>query len=113
MDSHEYAGKLREAAAFLESRPVFALYSDRVGDVYLPYYDKEVFVAAARALGTLDKTIDECHYTVVPVACPMLHVFAPRSTVCRKVQDVKYECEPLLSDDEAAALGTEAVTNGA
>lgn len=113
MDSHEYALELKKAAEFLLSRPrldKMATYTE-VPSIYLTYYSKEEFIAAVRAMGAGEKQIDDSEVTFIPRGAPVLRLSAARSLCCRKIQDEKWECEPLLSDDETAALGTEAVAS--
>ena len=106
MTSHEYADTLDAMAKVLRDRPAFPV-PDNMKTTWMPYYgDKEGFIAAVRALGAGRKELDENYYAFYP-ACfdGTLRVYADRSAVCRKVQDVKWECEPLLSDEEAASIG--------
>ena len=106
MTSHEYADSLVHLAAALRSRPEFTV-SDHMRTQWLSYFaDKEGFLAAARALGSGRKDVDKDYFSFYP-ACTdgCLRVYINREAVCRKVQDEKWECEPLLSEDEVAAVG--------
>lgn len=115
MNSHEYAGKLRELAAQLEAAPSFKLpnYSTdhyrNSGLENLRYYEeKEPFLAAVRAIGKGRKVVDDRYYNFV-VADGLLHLSVNREAVCRIVkpaQPAEYDCEPLLSQAEEAQLTT-------
>lgn len=114
MKSHEYAHKLQELAQFLLDRPEF-----NVGDYSAPYLyihadnKKEMFLDAVRALkpGTKKYAVDNIEFT--PTRGPKdvtIRVEAYRSTVCRKIRDAEYECEPLLDhlDEEEVDAAVEA-----
>lgn len=108
MKSHEYANKLREAAEFLLSK----------GDVELDYGPhmyvsmsgrKEDFLAAVKAFGPGEKKYDPdgnaYPYVYFTPTGQFFTLSINRDSVCRKVQDVKWECEPLLSAEEEAQVG--------
>lgn len=106
MNSHELAQKLRDAAEDLAQRPVFEIpqYADpRISVSY--YGDKEKFLAAVKALGSGKKVTSDYHVTFEH---GMLHPFINRDAVCRKVQEEKWECEPLLTPEEDAELSASA-----
>lgn len=107
MNSHEYANWLQRLAEFLLSRPQFDLY---LGAPKIHCYfgsDKPKFLRAAKSLGAIKKTYTERprDIEVAPVAFPEFIVYASRDVVCRKVQEEKWECEPLLSQDEESEIG--------
>ncbi len=101
MTSHELATKLQETATYL-------LAHENV-DVSNPmlrvhwWSDKEPFLRAVRAFVPGKKVIDNYNVTFEPKGT-MLALVVSRDLVCRKVQDVKYECEPLLSPEEDAEM---------
>ena len=98
MKSHEYAGKMRELASFLESRPEFD--TGTSPHIFLHFYDKEQFTGAVRALGTGKKEITDGVFAEVkfrPIAAPEVCVSIARDKVCRKVQDV---CVGMRADVE-------------
>jgi hypothetical protein len=104
--SRELAAELIKYAEFLLSKPEFDLDGIAVfnKEFSLMYYNKELFVAAAKALGNATKSYDGGEYanfnltsTEVPVRLSI-----SRDKVCRKV--VSYECEPLFSAEEVEAL---------
>ena len=112
--SRDYAKKLRELADFLDNRPEFPLpdYSDlhyrSRGIETLRYYsEKAPFLAAVKAVGTVTKCADGSDFMLV-AANGLLQLCASRESVCRLVkpaQEAVYECEPLLSQAEEAAIG--------
>lgn len=105
MTSHEYANRLKEIAEFLLSRPAFEVANMPL--VLQMYYDKDKFLAAALSLGSGKKEFTDGSWPEVkffPDACPEIRLSIPRDKVCRKVQDVVWECEPFLSPEEEATL---------
>jgi hypothetical protein len=107
MNSHKYAEELKAVAAFLLSKPDVPVgYSeDHVPSIYLSYSsDKERFLEAARAFGSGQKSYDEWNLNFTPKGCLLLKMMVSRSAVCRKVQEEKWECEPLLSDEEESSI---------
>lgn len=104
MNSHEYANKLKKIGDFLLARPSVEFDS---GPKILVYFGwgKDKFIAAAKAMGSITKTYKSEDFEVSPVGHPELVLYAARSVVCRKVQDEKWECEPLLSQAEEAEIG--------
>lgn len=102
--SHEWAKKLRETADVLESRPECEMAGE--ARVLVSFYgnsNKEAFIAAVRALKPGIKKIDQEYVNFYPSGT-ILNLYINRDAVCRKVQDVKYECEPLLSPQEDADM---------
>jgi hypothetical protein len=105
MTSHEYANKLKELSDFLLAKPEFDFYSNS-GRIRLYFgSSKEKFIKAAKALGSVTKTYKDGDIEVAPVDHPIFVLYANRDTVCRKVQEEKWECEPLLSQAEEAEIG--------
>jgi len=105
MTSHEFAVEIQEAADYLLSRPEFDVATRRT-TLYLGWYydEKEKFLAAVKALGPGKKkyTSSDVEYHVKQGAD--IQISVNRSTVCRKVQEEMWECEPLLSPEEEAQL---------
>lgn len=102
-NTRDYAAKLRRVADFLDSRPEFEI--DWEFSEQLSFYSKDKFVAAVKALGSAKKTYTEGEHgnlIVTPEAFPEFSIRIQRSSVCRKV--VKFECDPLFSEDEVEAL---------
>jgi hypothetical protein len=111
MNSHEHARVLRGIADCLESKPEFALpdhWSAHLISLFncVSYYaQKDLFLAAARALGEFEKKYTDSE---LEIACPAngggrLLLRVNRDVVCRLVkpaQPAEYECDPLLLDDE-------------
>ena len=105
MKSHEYAKQVIQAAEFILSRPEFEAETTST-TLYLGcFWDKALFLAAVRALGTGKKEYSgtELRYAVEDHGAKMTMTI-PRDKVCRKVQEAKWECEPLLTPEEEAAL---------
>lgn len=105
MTSHEYAQELQKTAEHLLARPNVKFPNGPY--CFVGFYEKEEFVAAVRAMGTGKKefaSCDDLHFTPTGI-CLTLSI--ARSKVCRKIQDVKWECMPVLSDEEVQQLGQE------
>jgi|SRR5580765_5191063 len=111
MTSHEYAREIAKIATGLLDRPEFEMpdyYDPKYKKCYLliDYFaDKDGFLAAAKALGTVTKQVVEEDYILTPQFAPMLQVHANRNSLCKLVQPAKWECEPLLSPQEEAQVG--------
>ena len=103
MKSHEYANRLNALAEFLLSKPEFEFDSEPM--LFQHYYDKEPFLDAVRALGAGSKEYSETELIFRPSEHNELRIYINRDKVCRKVQQEKWECEPLLSPDEEAQVG--------
>ena len=113
MKTREYAVELRKIADFLDSRPEFEIghffFSPKT--TYSKFYahasydDKQVFVAAVKALGDYTKkytgNTDYSKLEVTAKAYP-LELSIPRDKVCKKI--VTFDCEPLFSESEIEAL---------
>ena len=98
MKSHEYAQKIKEAAEFLLSKEEFEV--DSTPSVMIFYYSqKTLFLDAVKAVGSGTKKYSSDDLIFTPgETC--LHLYVNRNAVCRKVQEEKWECEPLLSGEE-------------
>jgi hypothetical protein len=110
MNSHRYAQKLHEIADFLLSRPEFD--TDGMPRVSLWFFaEKEKFLTAVRALGSGKKVYERGSsgdLRFIPSGNPIdtdFSVYINRSAVCRKVQEEKWECEPLLGPEEEELIG--------
>lgn len=105
MKSHEYAQKLADTARFLLSRPEFE--TEMEPWVYLGNYwtDKDKFLAAVKALGAGVKEWGKDDLTFKVKSPAEIVLSIQRSAVCRKIQEEKWECEPLLSPEEEAQIG--------
>lgn len=107
MRSHQFAERLKATAEFLLSRPEVELgwREEYEPTIYISYMnEKESFLQAARAFGSGRKSYDQWDMRFTPKNAPQLQLSISRSAVCRKVQEEKWECEPLLSDEEAASI---------
>lgn len=98
MKSHEYAAALQRTAELLLLKPEFDC--DSEPGIYLFFHaDKERFIAAVRALGSGTKSFSGDDLIFQPTGT-CLRFYVNRNSVCRKVQEVKWECEPLLTGEE-------------
>jgi len=107
MKSHDYAQRLKEIGEFLLTRPEFE--TNTAPMLFFHMYKKEHLLAAVRSLGSGTKELTNGSYAEIkfkPTAAPEIIVSAARDTVCVKVQEAKWECEPLLSQAEEAELVT-------
>ena len=107
MKSHEYAAELQKTIDHILSKPDLELEEHAGPHLYMYFYTKEKFIAFARAMGGGKKSFsnygsEELHFEPTGT-CLLLSI--ARSLVCRKIQDVKWECEPLLSSEEIEQLG--------
>ena|ERR1700690_1682135 len=107
MKSHEYAEKLKEVADFLLSRPDFSTHSSDCKVWFWYFGNKTEFLEAAKAVGAGKKVYGDSDMQFYPNGAPNFYLQVDRSAVCRKVQEEKWECEPLLSQDEEALVGAE------
>jgi hypothetical protein len=111
LNSHEYARKLQALADFLLSRPEFDTQTDIIDGSFWYWSDKEKFLAAVRALTPGRKEYGEGTERdalyFYPSGVPQgtkLRLRVERALFCRKVQEEKWECEPLLSPGEERQL---------
>jgi hypothetical protein len=112
MTSHEYAAKLKALAEALESKAEFILpdYQDNYvlhhGLESFSYYDrKDDFLSAVKAVGSGVKRVSNSGDSLEFLALSgMLRLTVYRTSVCRLVQEAKYECDPLLTPEEEANL---------
>lgn len=102
MKSHEFAEEMKRTADYLLSREdvefcgqpfIFACFGT----------EKEKFLAAVRATIPGKKEISDWDVSFKPTGT-MLTMTIQRSAVCRKIQDVKWECLPLLSQEEDSQM---------
>ena len=106
MKSHEYAEKLKAAAEFLLSREDAEITeSERGPYISLFFWTKESFAASVRAFGagTKEWKDNELHFTPAG-PCGIFRLIIDRHRVCRLVRPAEYDCEPIFSDEEVAAL---------
>ena len=113
MKTRELAVELRKFADYLDSRPEFKnenlLFFPKTtyGEQYMHmnYTDKPQFVEAVKALGSSTKKYTgDSDYAKLEVQAKdyPLKISISRDKVCRKV--VKFECDPLFSEEEIEAL---------
>jgi hypothetical protein len=111
MRSHELAAQLIATGQYLLSRPDFETPCTS-HSLYLGSYwdDKERFIAAVRALGAGIKSYNGSDLQFNTKTPLEIWTRINRQSVCKKVQEEKWECEPLLTPDEDAAIGGDAST---
>ena len=72
---------------------------------YRSIHSKEKFLATAKALGSFEKKIENDYIKLTRAfGTAKIIIEAPRNTVCTKIKEAVWECEPLLSNDEIEAL---------
>lgn len=107
MTSHDLARRLEVIARELITREEFELpsYQKDTG-LRIAYFDnKEGFLKAVRAVGAGTKSqADYGEYLNFTPAFGDLKIQVNRNRVCTKVQEEKWECEPLLSESEEKEL---------
>lgn len=102
--SHEYARKLQRIADALLFAPEVDLNCTMPVGAWF-WSDKKKFLAAVRALGPGEKRYDNSDLEYV-LEGTEFKLKIHRDAVCRKVQDEKWECKPLLSPQEEAQVGS-------
>lgn len=107
VDSHEYARALQHAAEFLLSRPAFNTNMTRAYSYnFFRYHEKELFVAAVKAVGSGVKEFTDSDIKVLYRQGDVeITIEAPRNTLCRLIRPAEYDCDPFLSPDEEKNLG--------
>ena len=105
MTSHEYAKKLNELAAWLGARAEFATDYSNVY-MFIRLSERDQVVEAVRACGSGKKDFSDTEFCFTPDTPENTQVTikCPRNKVCTLVSPAKYDCEPLLTPEEAAAL---------
>ena len=103
MTSHEYAEERRKQAEFLLSKPVFKIPGSSA-KLFIYFHGKQEFVEAVKALGPGKKEYDNHDLDFIPDGTEIV-LSINRNTVCTLVSPAVYDCEPLLSPEEDAALG--------
>lgn len=90
MTSHEYARELQKTVDHILARPDVP-FDGGAPFLFLSFWEKEAFVVAARAMGAGIKKFqnDDLHFEPTGTCITMV---IPRATVCRKIQDAKWEC---------------------
>ena len=101
MNSHEYAVKLQKTAELLLSKPEIQMTSS--GEVHMYHTSKETLLENMKALGSGEKKYSHDYFEFRPTGTLLL-LYSDRSLVCRKIQEVKWECDPIFSTEELEAL---------
>jgi hypothetical protein len=94
--SHDLASRLIEMANLFIKRPSFPL-EGMPDKVSLEFSSKETFTEAVKALGTGEKKYSSYYFDFLPYGTDLLQIRTQRNNVCVKIQDEKWECEPLLA----------------
>jgi len=104
MNSHEYARELQRTVDHLLERPEFET-NHSEPFLFISFWEKDAYVAAARALGSGIKQFSGGDLHFKPNGtCLTLSI--SQDKVCRKVQEAKWECEPLFSPGEVRGFGS-------
>ena len=106
--SREYAKSLRKMADWLDARPEFPIGGYHKPLLLAEYYDKPDFLAVVKAVGPgkknyTDGSFPKFEYTPVDGEF-LVRVSIARDKVCTKVQEAKWECEPMLSPEDVEAI---------
>ncbi len=116
MKSEKIAQMLRDFASFLDAQPEMdwescvslRVHQGQLDDAnpyfYIPFYDKEKFIAAVKILGNSTKHYTDGEYSKLEVTAKdfPIKLSIPSDKVCRKI--VTYDCEALFSDEEVESL---------
>lgn len=105
--SHDLAVALQKSADWLLSRDAFGIETFWArASLYMMFSNKEMFIAAARAIGSGKKEFDNFGNIGFrsPIPGGEIHISAPRNTVCRLIRPAEYECDPFLSPEEENEL---------
>jgi hypothetical protein len=103
--SYEYASKMKELASYLLERPEFDTEQSQVF-MFINVYTKEKATAVVRALGSGKKEFTDRSFSFLASSPEGTYVKmeVPRNKVCTLVRAAEYDCEPILTSEEAAAL---------
>jgi len=105
MTSHELAKRLLNTASVLFDREDVDLDTDEI-PIYIYFWNKkEEFLRAVRAMKTGEKSFDSSYVTFKPKGT-VLQIKASRETICHKIQEEKWSCESLLSEEEVSKMGS-------
>jgi hypothetical protein len=110
MDSHQYADSMIALAEWLKSKPAFETEQRGMSESFWFYGNKEAFLGAVRAVGAGTKEYKKLAGSWDIIFRPNtpagteLRLGANRDVVCKKIQEEKWKCIPLLSEAEEAEL---------
>lgn len=105
MQSHEVAKQLMKTATSLLDKPEVEL--PGFSEVVIWYFSqKEDFIKTVKAFGVGKKDFNSSYLDFRPTGT-FLVLRINRDEVCMKVQEEKWECEPLLTKAELIALDLE------
>src|SRR5882762_7450110 len=97
--SHELAVKLMNTAKLLFMRKDIELPGVEDAKITVEYYDSEPFLNAVREMGSGKKDF-ESYYVKFTPDDSILTLQVPRNKVCKKIQEEKWECVPLLTPEQ-------------
>jgi hypothetical protein len=103
--THDWAKQLQDTANYLLNRPAVEL-GDTELITTLPFYgeeQKKIFLDLVRGTLPGEKRYNTYSVLFLPRGVN-LKLQINRDAVCRRVQEIKYECEPLLSPEEDAQM---------
>lgn len=99
MTSHELAVKLFNTAKLLLTKQDVELPGVEDAKITVEYYDREPFLNTVQVMGSGRKEFGSYHFQFIPDNS-ILVFQVPRSQVCKKIQEEKWECVPLMNTEE-------------
>jgi hypothetical protein len=97
--SHELAARLFNTARQLLTRQPVELPGVEDAKITVEYYNRDEFLSTVKEMGSGKKDFGSYYFQFTPTDT-ILTLQIVRSQVCKKVQDEKWECEPLFTPDE-------------
>lgn len=98
MTSHQYASKMMKVAQFLVEHTDIDIPKEEV-TLNLNYFNRDEFVKAVQTFGSGDKQVGSYEFSFTVKNAPITLSIA-RDKVCKKIQDEKWECEPLMTPEQ-------------
>jgi hypothetical protein len=99
MTSHRLADKLLSTARLLLMKQDVELPGAEDAKIVVEYYDKEKFLSVVREMGSGQKDFGSYSFTYTPDGT-ILNLQIARSQVCKRIQEEKWECVPLLTPEQ-------------
>jgi len=99
MTSHQLADKLLSTARLLLKRQDVELPGAEDARIVVEYYEKEKFLSVVQEMGSGRKDFGSYYFQFIPDDS-ILTLQIPRNTVCKKIQEEKWECAPLFTPEQ-------------
>lgn len=99
MTSHQLADRLFNTARLLLMKQDVELPGTEDAKIVVDYYDKDKFLSVVQEMGSGKKDFGSYNFTFTPDNT-ILALQIPRSQVCKRVQEEKWECVPLLTPEQ-------------